>query len=112
MVQLRDHVWAKKKWSLSRVGLLIEVKMHSCWDMTRWSLNRGGLWIQVVARAGFNVSRHCLIIISLCQVLTSVISPQPGHACTGSAVVFSWGLLNLCFTEPWMCIAECACVFY
>ena len=25
---LSDHAWAKKKWSLNRGGLLIEVKMH------------------------------------------------------------------------------------
>ena len=25
---LNDHAWAKKKWSLKRGGLLIEVKMH------------------------------------------------------------------------------------
>ena len=26
---LSDHAWAKKKWSLNRGGLLIEVQMHS-----------------------------------------------------------------------------------
>ena len=25
---LSDHAWAKKKWSLNRGGLLIQVKMH------------------------------------------------------------------------------------
>ena len=25
---LSDHAWAKKRWSLNRGGLLIEVKMH------------------------------------------------------------------------------------
>ena len=25
---LSDHAWAKKKWSLNRGGLLIEVRMH------------------------------------------------------------------------------------
>ena len=25
---ISDHAWAKKKWSLNRSGLLIEVKMH------------------------------------------------------------------------------------
>ena len=25
---LSDHAWAKKKWSLNRGGLLIEVKIH------------------------------------------------------------------------------------
>ncbi len=52
-----DHVWAKKKLSLNRRGLLIiEIEVY-CWDMTKWSLNRaGGLLIQVVTRAGFTES--------------------------------------------------------
>ena len=39
--------WAKKKWSLNRGGLLIEVKMHCKATIGQWSLNRGGLLIEV-----------------------------------------------------------------